>query len=97
VARVGGAVPRETGIRSAVGTPVIVEGRLWGVIFGQTRFLCAYLLAPMLAAVLAAAARQAIHPAGQVMTHRLGGPAARPRGQAQPGPRPSQDGSDAGQ
>jgi GAF domain-containing protein len=25
--------PRETGIRSAVGTPVIVEGRLWGVIF----------------------------------------------------------------
>jgi GAF domain len=27
------AAPRETGIRSAVGTPVIVEGRLWGVIF----------------------------------------------------------------
>ena len=27
------AVPREIGIRSAVGTPVIVEGRLWGVIF----------------------------------------------------------------
>jgi GAF domain-containing protein len=32
------AAPRETGIRSAVGTPVIVEGRLWGVIFaGSTR------------------------------------------------------------
>jgi signal transduction histidine kinase len=29
---------RETGIRSAVGTPVLVEGRLWGVIFaGSTR------------------------------------------------------------
>jgi len=27
------AAPQETGIRSAVGTPVIVEGRLWGVIF----------------------------------------------------------------
>ena len=27
------AAPWETGIRSAVGTPVIVEGRLWGVIF----------------------------------------------------------------
>jgi signal transduction histidine kinase len=27
------AAPREGGIRSAVGTPVIVEGRLWGVIF----------------------------------------------------------------
>jgi GAF domain-containing protein len=27
------AAVRETGIRSAVGTPVIVEGRLWGVIF----------------------------------------------------------------
>jgi GAF domain len=24
------AAPSETGIRSAVGTPVIVEGRLWG-------------------------------------------------------------------
>ena len=32
------AAPREMGIRSAVGTPVIVEGRLWGVIFaGSTR------------------------------------------------------------
>jgi signal transduction histidine kinase len=29
----GGATARETGIRSAVGTPVMVEGRLWGVIF----------------------------------------------------------------
>src|SRR5689334_4038545 len=29
----GGATAREGGIRSAVGTPVIVEGRLWGVIF----------------------------------------------------------------
>jgi signal transduction histidine kinase len=29
----GGATARERGIRSAVGTPVIVEGRLWGVIF----------------------------------------------------------------
>ena len=28
-----GAAVRETGIRSAVGTPVIVEGSLWGVIF----------------------------------------------------------------
>jgi hypothetical protein len=28
-----GAAVRETGIRSAVGTPVIVEGRLWGVTF----------------------------------------------------------------
>jgi len=27
------AAPREGGIRSAVGTPVIVEGHLWGVIF----------------------------------------------------------------
>ena len=27
------AAPREIGIRSAVGTPVLVEGRLWGVIF----------------------------------------------------------------
>jgi GAF domain-containing protein len=27
------ALPRERGIRSAIGTPVIVEGRLWGVIF----------------------------------------------------------------
>jgi glycerol uptake facilitator-like aquaporin len=43
---------------------------------GQTRFLWAYLLAPMLAAVLAAAARRAIHPARRVMTHRLSGPAA---------------------
>ena len=32
------AAPRGMGIRSAVGTPVIVEGRLWGVIFaGSTR------------------------------------------------------------
>ena len=28
-----GAATREAGIRSVVGTPVIVEGRLWGVIF----------------------------------------------------------------
>ena len=28
-----GAAARERGIRSAVGTPVIVEGRLWGLIF----------------------------------------------------------------
>ena len=28
-----GAALRETGIRSAVGTPVVVEGRLWGVTF----------------------------------------------------------------
>jgi signal transduction histidine kinase len=27
------AAPQEGGIRSAVGTPIIVEGRLWGVIF----------------------------------------------------------------
>ena len=32
------AAPREIGIRSAVGTPVIVEGHLWGVIFaGSTQ------------------------------------------------------------
>ena len=32
------AAPRGVGIRSAVGTPVIVEGHLWGVIFaGSTR------------------------------------------------------------
>jgi glycerol uptake facilitator-like aquaporin len=47
---------------------------------GQTRFLWAYLLAPLLAAVLAAAARRAIQPAREVMTHRLCGPAARPHG-----------------
>jgi 2-polyprenyl-6-methoxyphenol hydroxylase-like FAD-dependent oxidoreductase len=41
---------------------------------GQTRFLWAYLLAPMLAAVLAAAARRAIHPGRRVITHRLCGP-----------------------
>jgi signal transduction histidine kinase len=29
----GGTTARERGIRSAVGTPVMVEGRLWGVIF----------------------------------------------------------------
>ena len=28
-----GAAAREAGIRSAVGTPIIVEGRLWGAIF----------------------------------------------------------------
>ncbi len=33
-----GAAIREAGIRSVVGTPVIVEGRLWGMIFaGSTR------------------------------------------------------------
>jgi signal transduction histidine kinase len=33
-----GAAARERGIRSAVGTPILVEGRLWGVIFaGSTR------------------------------------------------------------
>jgi signal transduction histidine kinase len=33
-----GAAARERDVRSAVGTPVIVEGRLWGVIFaGSTR------------------------------------------------------------
>jgi glycerol uptake facilitator-like aquaporin len=63
---------------------------------GQTRFLWAYLLAPMLAAVLAAAARRAIHPTRRVMTHQLSGPAAKPPGQAQPGHRSSQDGSHAG-
>lgn len=33
-----GAAARERGIRSAAGTPIIVEGRLWGLIFaGSTR------------------------------------------------------------
>ena len=33
-----GTVARESGVRSAVGTPIIVEGRLWGVmIAGSTR------------------------------------------------------------
>ncbi len=63
---------------------------------GETRFLWVYLLAPVLAAVLAAAARRAIHPSRPVMTHQLCGPAARPHGRAQPGHRPSQDGSGAG-
>lgn len=43
---------------------------------GETRFLWVYLLTPMLAAALAAAARRAIHPARQVTTHRLCGPTA---------------------
>jgi GAF domain-containing protein len=30
-ARAGGVTAQETGVRSAVGTPIIVEGRLWGV------------------------------------------------------------------
>jgi len=51
---------------------------------GQTRFLWVYLLAPMLAAALAAPARRAIHPARQVTTRRLCRPTAEPHGQAQP-------------
>jgi glycerol uptake facilitator-like aquaporin len=51
---------------------------------GQTRFLCVYLLAPMLAAALAAAARRAIHPARQVTTHRLCGPTAEPHARRNP-------------
>src|ERR1700722_4500820 len=27
----GGASPRQAGVRSAVATPIVVEGRLWGV------------------------------------------------------------------
>ncbi len=60
---------------------------------GETRFLWVYLLAPMLAAALAAAARRAIQPARQVTTHRLCGPEARPHSQAQAGHRSSQDGT----
>jgi glycerol uptake facilitator-like aquaporin len=56
---------------------------------GETRFLWVYLLAPMLAAALAAAVRRAIHPARQVTTQRLCGPEARPHSPAQPGHRTS--------
>jgi hypothetical protein len=49
------------------------------------------------AAALGAAARRAIRPGRPVTTHRLGGSAAGHTGQAQPGHRSSQHGSDAGQ
>jgi glycerol uptake facilitator-like aquaporin len=106
VPRLAGAVPAIVGL--LIGGAIALLGTASGgsenparqfgpaLASGQTRFLWAYLLAPVLAAVLAAAARQAIHPARQVMTHRLSGPAARPHGQAQPGPRSSRDGPDAG-
>ena len=55
------------------------------------------LLAPMLAAALAAAVRQAARPDRQVMTHRLSGPTAGPHDQAQAGHKSSQDGSGTGQ
>jgi glycerol uptake facilitator-like aquaporin len=107
VARLAGAVPWIVGL--LVGGAIAGLGTFSGgsdnparqfgpaLNSGQTRFLWVYLLAPLLAAALAAAARRAIHPARQVMTHHLSGPEARPHGQAQPGPRSSQDGSDAGQ
>jgi glycerol uptake facilitator-like aquaporin len=106
VARLAGAVPWIVGL--LVGGAIAGLGTFSGgsdnparqfgpaLNSGETRFLWVYLLAPVLAAVLAAAARRAIHPARQVMTHRLCGPAARPHGQAQPRHRSSQDGSDAG-
>ena len=92
VPRLAGAVPWIVGL--LVGGAIALLGTTSGgsenparqfgpaIASGQTRFLWAYLLAPMLAAALAAAARQAIHPARQVMTHRLGGPAA---GHTRPG------------
>jgi glycerol uptake facilitator protein/aquaporin Z len=56
---------------------------------GQTRFLCVYLLAPMLGAALAAAARRAFHPDRHVMTHRLCSPGPDRAARSNPGtPRP---------
>jgi glycerol uptake facilitator-like aquaporin len=90
VPRLAGAVPWIVGL--FIGGAIALLGTASGgsenparqlgpaIASGQTRFLWAYLLAPMLAAVLAAAARRAIHPARRVMTHRLGGPAARSHG-----------------
>jgi glycerol uptake facilitator protein/aquaporin Z len=84
VPRLAGAVPWIVGL--FIGGAIALLGTASGgsenparqlgpaIASGQTRFLWAYLLAPMLAAMLAAAARRAIHPARQVMTHRLGGP-----------------------
>jgi glycerol uptake facilitator-like aquaporin len=106
VRRLAGAVPWIVGI--LVGGAIALLGTLSGgsdnparqfgpaLASGQTRFLWIYLLAPMLAAALAAAARRAIHPARQVTTHRLCGPAAGPAGPAQPADGSSQDGSGAG-
>lgn len=104
--RLAGAVPWTVGL--LIGGAIALLGttsrgsvnpaRQFGpaVTVGQTRFLWAYPLAPMLGAALAAAARRAIDPGRQVMTHRLCGSAARPHGQAQPGHRSSQDGPGTG-
>jgi glycerol uptake facilitator-like aquaporin len=93
VARLAGAVPWIVGL--LVGGAIAGLGTFSGgsdnparqlgpaLNSGETRFLWVYLLAPMLAAALAAAARRAIHPARQVTTHRLCGPTAVPHGQAQ--------------
>jgi glycerol uptake facilitator-like aquaporin len=103
VPRLAGAVPWIAGL--FIGDAIALLGTASGgsenpvrqfgpaIASGQTRFLWAYLLAPMLTAMLAAAARRVIHPARQVLTHRLCGPAAGPHGQAQPGHRSSQNGS----
>jgi glycerol uptake facilitator-like aquaporin len=84
--RLAGAVPWVVGL--LVGGAIALLGTVSGgsdnparqfgpaVASGQARFLWAYLLAPMLAATLAAAARRAISPARPVMTHRLSGPRA---------------------
>jgi glycerol uptake facilitator protein/aquaporin Z len=95
VRRLAGAVPWICGL--LVGGAIALLGTASGgsdnparqfgpaVSSGQTRFLWVYLLAPMLGAALAAAARRAFHPDRHVMTHRLCGPAARPGRQKQPG------------
>lgn len=98
VPRLAGAVPWIVGL--FIGGAIALLGTTSGgsenparqfgpaIASGQTRFLWAYLVAPMLTAVLAAAARRAIHPARQVMTHWLCGITAEPHDQAQPGHRP---------
>jgi glycerol uptake facilitator-like aquaporin len=84
VPRLAGAVPWIVGL--FIGGAIALLGTTSGgseiparqfgpaIVSGQIRFLWAYLLAPMLAAVLAAGVRQAIQPARQVMTHQLCGP-----------------------
>lgn len=98
VARLAGAVPWIVGL--LVGGAIAGLGTLSGgsdnparqfgpaLNSGETRFLWVYLLTPMLAAALAAAAHRAIHPARPVTAHRLSGPTAGPPGQRQPVHRP---------
>ena len=59
-----GAAARETGLRSAVGTPVIVEGRLWGV---------------MAALFIPGAAAAGGHRGAPGLVHRAGGDGDRER------------------